>query len=98
MAVSSVALNAATAYAQAAKAGATDAGAGGFQSLLGDVLGNAMAAGKAAETTAINGMAKKAELADVVTAVTQAEVTLETVAAVRDRMITAYQDIMRMPI
>jgi flagellar hook-basal body complex protein FliE len=43
-------------------------------------------------------MAKKAELVDVVTAVTQAEITLETVTAVRDKVISAYQDIMRMPI
>ena len=31
-------------------------------------------------------------------AVNAAELTLQTVVAVRDRMITAYQDIIRMPI
>jgi flagellar hook-basal body complex protein FliE len=99
MAISSAALSAVNAYAQtAAKAGASGAAASGFESMLGDVLNNAMAAGKHAETTAINGMAKKAELVDVVTAVTQAEITLETVTAVRDKVIAAYQDIMRMPI
>ena len=40
--------------------------------------------------------AGKAELVDVVTAVANAETTLETVVALRDRMISAYQDIMRM--
>jgi flagellar hook-basal body complex protein FliE len=35
---------------------------------------------------------------DVVTAVTNAEVALDTVVAVRDRVISAYQEIMRMPI
>lgn len=39
-----------------------------------------------------------ADLTDVVEAVTAAELTLQTVVAVRDRMISAYQDIMRMPI
>jgi flagellar hook-basal body complex protein FliE len=34
----------------------------------------------------------------VVAAVTNAEVTLQTVLAVRDRVIQAYQDIIRMPI
>jgi flagellar hook-basal body complex protein FliE len=34
----------------------------------------------------------------VVTAVTNAELTLETVVAVRDRVVQAYQDILRMPI
>lgn len=99
MAISSAALSAVSAYAQAAKgAGAAAAAPSGFESLLGDVLNSAVSAGKQAETTAINGMAKKAELVDVVTAVSQAEITLETVTAVRDKVIAAYQDIMRMPI
>lgn len=101
MAISSAALTAVSAYAQAAKgagAAAAAAGSSGFESMLGDVLNSAMSAGKNAETTALNGMAKKAELVDVVTAVTQAEITLETVTAVRDKVISAYQDIMRMPI
>jgi len=34
----------------------------------------------------------------VVTAVTNAEVTLQTVVAVRDKVISAYQDILRMPV
>jgi flagellar hook-basal body complex protein FliE len=33
----------------------------------------------------------------VVEAVNAAEITLQTVVAVRDRIITAYQEIMRMP-
>jgi flagellar hook-basal body complex protein FliE len=40
----------------------------------------------------------KTELHEVVTAVANAEVTLQTVVAVRDRVVSAYQDIMRMPI
>jgi flagellar hook-basal body complex protein FliE len=35
---------------------------------------------------------------DVVTAVSNAEMTLQTVVAVRDRVLNAYQEIMRMPI
>ena len=42
--------------------------------------------------------AGKAELVDIVTAVANAETTLETVISLRDRVITAYQEIMRMPI
>jgi flagellar hook-basal body complex protein FliE len=37
-------------------------------------------------------------LIDVVTAVSSAEASLETVMAVRDQVISAYQEIMRMPI
>jgi flagellar hook-basal body complex protein FliE len=40
----------------------------------------------------------EADLTDVVTAVTNAELTLQTVVSVRDRLISAYQEIMRMPI
>ena len=39
-----------------------------------------------------------ASLIDVVTAVSAAEVTLETAIAVRNRVIEAYQEILRMPI
>ncbi len=51
--------------------------------------------GEKASAKAITG---EADLADVVQAVTSAELTLQTVVAVRDRMISAYQEIMRMPI
>jgi flagellar hook-basal body complex protein FliE len=40
----------------------------------------------------------KGDLVDVVTAVAAAEATMETVIAVRDEVIKAYQEIMRMPI
>lgn len=39
-----------------------------------------------------------AELLDVVTAVSAAEISLETVVAVRDEVVRAYQEILRMPI
>lgn len=40
----------------------------------------------------------EADLTDVVQAISAAELTLQTVTAVRDRMISAYQEILRMPI
>ncbi|WP_029008871.1 flagellar hook-basal body complex protein FliE [Azospirillum halopraeferens] len=40
----------------------------------------------------------QADLSDVVQAVSNAEVTLQTVTTVRDKVITAYQEILRMPI
>ena len=42
--------------------------------------------------------AGKADLAEVAMAVTNAEMAIETVTAVRDRVVNAYQEIMRMPI
>ena len=42
--------------------------------------------------------AGKANVVDVVTAVAETEVAVEALVAVRDRVITAYEEIMRMPI
>lgn len=52
-------------------------------------------AGEVASARAVSG---EASLPEVVQAITAAEVTLQTVVAVRDRMISAYQEIMRMPV
>lgn len=54
-----------------------------------------MRAGEKASAEAVTG---KANLTDVVEAITDAELTLQTVVALRDKMLQAYQDIMRMPI
>lgn len=53
---------------------------------------------KAGEEMSAKAVTGQADLTDVVQAVTAAEVTLQTVTAVRDKVISAYQDIMRMPI
>ena len=37
-------------------------------------------------------------LTDVVTALSRAELALQTATAIRDRVVSAYQDIMKMPI
>lgn len=69
---------------------------------FGDILQNkaadairVMRAGETASAKAITG---EASLPEVVQAVNSAELTLQTVVAVRDRLISAYQEIMRMPI
>lgn len=51
--------------------------------------------GEKASAQAVTG---EADLTDVVQAVTAAELTLQTVVAVRDRLVGAYQEIMRMPV
>ena len=42
--------------------------------------------------------AGKANLVDVVTAVAETEVTVNALVSVRDKVIQAYEEIMRMPI
>ncbi len=89
-------------FAQAS-APAPRPGAGGappatsFGSLLEQVMTDAVDAGRKSEAQAIQGVAGGANLQEVVEAVNAAEITLQTVVAVRDRIITAYQEIMRMP-
>jgi flagellar hook-basal body complex protein FliE len=73
-------------------------GSNGFGDMLSEALQDTVGAQKTAEATAAKAVNGKADVTDVVTAVTNAEVALDTVVAVRDRVITAYQEIMRMPI
>jgi len=75
-------------------------GAGGpdFGALLNTAVGTVTQAGGAAENAVTNAAMGRGDLVDVVTAVAAAEATLETVIAVRDEVIKAYQEIMRMPV
>ncbi len=69
-----------------------------FGQVLQQTLTDAVAAGRKGEAAATQAAAGKASLHDVVAAVSAAELTLQSVVAVRDRMISAYQEIIRMPI
>lgn len=69
-----------------------------FGALLEQTLSNAIDAGRNGETIATAAVAGGTGLQEVVEAVNAAELTLQTVVAVRDRMIAAYQEILRMPI
>lgn len=71
---------------------------GGFGEILKSAMADAVKASKHAETQMAAQIQGKAELVDVVTAVSSAETSLETVMAIRDQVINAYQEIMRMPI
>jgi flagellar hook-basal body complex protein FliE len=69
-----------------------------FGDMVENGLKSAVEIGNNAERMSAAGIAGKAELADVVTAVNNAEITLQTVMAIRDKVIQAYQEIVRMPI
>jgi flagellar hook-basal body complex protein FliE len=69
-----------------------------FGALLEQTLSDAIGAGHQGEAIATAAISGRTSLQDVVEAVNAAEVTLQTVVAVRDRMIAAYQEILRMPI
>jgi flagellar hook-basal body complex protein FliE len=71
---------------------------GGFGDILKSAMSDAINATKTAETQMTAQAQGKAQLIDVVTAVSSAEQSLSTVMAIRDQVISAYQEIMRMPI
>src|SRR5690606_11386022 len=69
---------------------------------FGDILQNkaqdALRVMRAGETASAKAITGEASLPEVVQAVNAAELTLQTVTAVRDRLVSAYQEIMRMPV
>lgn len=86
------------AQATAAESTAPASPAPRFESLLRAELDAARASLRGSEAKAVEALSGRANLQQVVEAVTEAELSLQKVTAVRDRMISAYQEIMRMPI
>ena len=68
-----------------------------FGELVKNQLEDTIRSGKVAEQKSADAAVGKADLQQVVEAVTAAELNLSTVTAVRDRVVAAYQEIMRMP-
>ena len=95
------AAQAASTYQAVDSAPATGAASspGDFASLLTQSLGNAVQSGQQAEAQAAGAVASGGgDITHVVTAVSRAELALQTTVAVRDRVLQAYQDIIKMPI
>jgi len=74
------------------------AGATSFGGMVDSMIGETAATLRVAETESAKQVAGKGDLIDVVTAVGAAESALNTIVAVRDRMVSAYSEIMRMQI
>ena len=81
-----------------AKAAVGESQGPSFGALLKDVLGQVTAAGRHSDAQTQAMAAGKSDLVDVVTAVSETEVAVDAMVAVRDRVIAAYEDIMKMPI
>ncbi len=75
-----------------------EAGGADFAAVLRQGAQDAIAAGKKSEVLSEQALAGKADIRDVVTAVNNAAMTLQTVVAVRDKVINAYNSILQMPI
>ncbi len=95
----------ATAYAKAAKQLAAPGGTagvkgtgGGFGDMLKSALTDAIDTQKTGETASLQAATGKADINSVVAAVNNAELTLQTVMAVRDKVVAAYTEIMHMTV
>ena len=84
--------------AASTSAATTQAAGSGFSDFLSNAIKDGMQTMKAGEQMATQQVAGNANIVDVVNAVNSAELTLDTVVAVRDKVVQAYQSIMNMPI
>ncbi len=73
-------------------------GGGEFADLVKNALDEARRIGQRSEKLSMEGIRDNADLNQVITAVAEAEVTLQTVVSIRDKVIEAYREILRMPI
>jgi flagellar hook-basal body complex protein FliE len=100
---------AANAYAALAKMRQDTANIGGglgngdgagpnFSSILKDVMDAVTASAQKSDAQAQSVAAGKANMVDVVTAVTETETTFQTMISVRDKVIAAYEDVLKMQI
>jgi flagellar hook-basal body complex protein FliE len=71
---------------------------GDFATLLGQAVQGVVDSGKVSDARAMDMVNGKGDMVDVVTAISQTELAMDTMVAVRDRVISAYEEIMRMPI
>ncbi len=74
------------------------AGEGGFAAMVQSLVTDTAQQMRTAEKASALQVAGKGDLIDVVTAIGAAETALDTMVAVRDRVVGAYTDIMRMQI
>jgi len=85
--------------AKAAASPAAEVGTGGdFASILSETVQGVVESGKQSDQVAMNMLEGNASVVDMVTAVAETELAVETMVTVRDKVISAYQEIMRMPI
>ena len=66
--------------------------------LISDPCSNVTAIGRKSDVQAQAVAMGKANMIDVVTAVAESETAIQTMVAVRDKVIAAYEEILKMPI
>lgn len=98
------AIRAAAAYAAQAGNGLSAPGAdqggvpGGFGGVLTRAMESAVDLGRSADAASTQALMGQGSVTEAVLAISRAELALQTTVAVRDRVVAAYQEVMRMPI
>lgn len=69
-----------------------------FSQMLENQIQDVVSTQNAAESAKMNAITGKGDVTDLVTAIANAELALNTIVTIRDRAISAYQEILRMPI
>lgn len=69
-----------------------------FSTVLSSAIKGAINTGKVAESQTAQALSGKGNMSDVVASVEEAKLTLQTVTTLRDRFVSAYQDVMRMSV
>jgi flagellar hook-basal body complex protein FliE len=78
--------------------GAADGAGPSFSAVLKDAIGGVLEAGRKSDSKTVAMANGKANVMDVVTAVAETDVAVSTLVSVRDKVIQAYEDIMKMTI
>ena len=78
--------------------GPGDSGGPRFGAMVKEAINSVVETGRKSDGLAQGMAAGKANIVDVVTAVSETEVAVQTLVSVRDKVISAYEEIMRMPI
>jgi|SRR5688572_5251494 flagellar hook-basal body complex protein FliE len=69
-----------------------------FGDLVKEAIGSLTQAARASDAQSQAMAAGKSNIVDVVTAVAETEVAIDTLVSVRDKVVQAYEEIMKMPI
>src|SRR5437764_364064 len=77
---------------------AGDSGGPSFGAMVKDAINSVVEVGRKSDAQSQAMAAGKANIVDVATAVSETEVAVEAMVSVRDKVIAAYEEIMRMPI
>lgn len=80
------------------RGGRDEAPGSDFGALVKQAMGAVVDAGHKADGQSRAAVTGKANIVDVVTAVSESEVAVDALVSVRDRVIAAYEDILKMPI